>query len=185
VRGRIAALVAGALCAAAPAAADVYDDNLAAASRGLGDIVVVGRGANGAIYARHLAGGAWTSWASLGGAAMSGPAAPAYGDSIHVFVTGTDGAVHENVLRGGAWSGWAGLGGVATSAPAAIARLGTSILDVAVRGTDIRRKPYVRRLRLHFPAGKRGRVYARAFYTRKGSRKLRRSTVWRHFTMCG
>jgi hypothetical protein len=105
------------------AAADVYDDNLAAASRGLGDIGVVGRGANGAIYERHLAGGAWTSWASLGGAAMSGPAAAAYGDSIHVFVTGTDGAVHENVLRGGAWSGWAGLGGVATSAPAAIARV--------------------------------------------------------------
>ena len=401
------AFVAAALCAATPAAADVYDDNLAAASRGLGDIVVLGRGADGAIYERHLAGGAWTSWTSLGGTAASGPAAAAYGDSIHAFVTGTDGAVYENVLRGGAWSGWARLGGVATSAPAAIARRGTDMLDLAVRGTnnglfqrtfqpgagwsgwadlggnltsgpalnsqdpgvlntwhrgtdgqllqkawtgsawwsdflplggDIigapsvlsrqqnmvdvfvrgtnralfqkhwqggsgwgnweqrdpkpldstpaavadrpgrvflfarvggdvqykqwtsdggwgawtswgsiappppppppppdglaklvagvrctppggrlrvslkirkregrprprvrkvvffvkhgprrtdRRKPYVRRLRLHFPAGKRGRVYARAFYKRKGSHKLRRSTVWRHFTMCG
>jgi hypothetical protein len=139
VEGRIGqlglALIAAVLLAA-PARADVYDDNLAAASRGAGDIVVLARGADGAVYERHFAGRAWTSWASIGGAASSGPAAAAYGDAIHAFVTGTDGGVYENVLRGGAWSGWTPLGGIATSAPAAIARRGTNLLDLAVRGTD-------------------------------------------------
>jgi hypothetical protein len=113
------------MAVAASARADVYDDNLAAASRGPGDIVVLARGVDGAIYERHLAGGAWSSWSSIGGAASSGPAAAAYGDAIHAFVTGTDGPVYENVLRGGAWSGWRSLGGVGTSAPAAIARRAT------------------------------------------------------------
>jgi hypothetical protein len=48
-----------------------------------------------------------------------------------------------------------------------------------------RRRPYVRRLRLDRPAGAQGRVYARAFYTRKGSKKLRRKTVSKRFVMCG
>ena len=48
-----------------------------------------------------------------------------------------------------------------------------------------RRRPFARRLLMPFPAGKRGRVYARAYFTRAGSRKLRRITVWRHFRMCG
>jgi hypothetical protein len=47
-----------------------------------------------------------------------------------------------------------------------------------------RRKPYVRRLPVDRPAGSTGRVYARAFFTRKGSRKLRRKTVSRRFVMC-
>jgi hypothetical protein len=139
VRGRIAQLglaLLASMAFAASARADVYDDNLAAASRGPGDIVVLARGVDGAIYERRLAGGAWSSWSSIGGAASSGPAAAAYGDAIHAFVTGTDGPVYENVLRGGAWSGWRSLGGVGTSAPAAIARRATNLLDLAVRGTD-------------------------------------------------
>jgi hypothetical protein len=123
------------LCAAASARADVYDDNLAAASRGAGDIVVLARGVDGAIYERHLAGGAWSSWASIGGSTSSGPAAAAYGDTIHAFVTGSDGAIYENVLRAGSWSGWTSLGGIGTSAPSASARRGTNMLDLAVRGT--------------------------------------------------
>ena len=125
-----------ALVAAAPARADVYDDNPSTASRGPGDMVVVARGADGAIYERHLSGGAWTPWASLGGASASGPAAAAHGGAIHVFTVGTDLAVYENVLRDGAWSGWVSLGGQATSAPAAVSRRGTNVLDLAVRGTD-------------------------------------------------
>ncbi len=131
----VVALLAGLLCAV-PARADVYDDNLAAASRGAGDTVVLARGADGAIYERHLQGGTWTPWGSLGGVATSGPAAAAYGDSIHAFVTGTNGAVYENVLRGGSWSGWISLGGVATSAPSSAPRRGTNLLDLAVRGAD-------------------------------------------------
>jgi hypothetical protein len=129
----LAALLA---LAAAPARADVFDDNLAAASRGPGDIVVVARGADGTIYERHLANGAWTPWTSLGGQASSGPAAAAYGDAVHVFIVGLDFAVHENILRDGVWGGWHSLGGGASSAPAAVARRGTNLLDLAVRGTD-------------------------------------------------
>ena len=47
-----------------------------------------------------------------------------------------------------------------------------------------RRPPFSRRLRMPFEAGKTGRVYARATFTRKGSRKLRRKTVSRRFAMC-
>jgi hypothetical protein len=130
------AILAAVLAGAAPARADVYDDNPAAASRGPGDMVVVARGADGAIYERHLAGSTWTSWASIGGQATSGPAAAAYGDSIQVFALGTDGAVWQNVLRASAWSGWTSLGGLGTSAPAASSRRGTNLLDVDVRGGD-------------------------------------------------
>jgi len=130
------ALAALALLAAAPARADVYDDNPAAASRGPGDMVVLARGADGAIYERHLAAGSWTPWASIGGQSSSGPAAAAYGSAIHVFIVGTDLAVWQNVLRDGAWTGWTSLGGSASSAPAAIARRGTNILDLTIRGTD-------------------------------------------------
>jgi hypothetical protein len=47
-----------------------------------------------------------------------------------------------------------------------------------------RRRPWVRRLVLNRPAGTRGRVFARAFFTRKGSKKLRRKTVSKRFVMC-
>jgi VCBS repeat protein len=47
-----------------------------------------------------------------------------------------------------------------------------------------RRRPYVVRLRVHRPAGSRGRVYARVVFTRPGSQKLRRKTVSRRFVMC-
>jgi hypothetical protein len=135
-RALVAMLAAGLLVGAAPARADVYDDNPAGASRGAGDMYVFARGADGAIYERHLAGGAWTPWASIGGQTSSGPAAVAYAGQIHVFVLGTDNAIWQNVLRAEGWSGWSSLGGYGTSAPAAVARRGTSYLDVAVRGGD-------------------------------------------------
>jgi len=34
------------------------------------------------------------------------------------------------------------------------------------------------------PAGKRGRVRARVYYRRSGSKKLRRATVSKRFRMC-
>jgi hypothetical protein len=46
------------------------------------------------------------------------------------------------------------------------------------------RRPFVVRLRMHQRAGKRGRVYARVFYRRSGSRKLHHETVSRKFKMC-
>ena len=48
-----------------------------------------------------------------------------------------------------------------------------------------RHKPYVVRLRLNRPAGAKGRVYARVYYRRTGSKTLHRKTVSRRFVMCG
>jgi hypothetical protein len=46
-------------------------------------------------------------------------------------------------------------------------------------------RPYSVRLRLELPAGTRGRVYARVYFTRGGSRHVRSKTVSRRFTICG
>ena len=52
------------------------------------------------------------------------------------------------------------------------------------RRTD-RRRPYTVRLRMHRPAGQKGRVYARVYFKRAGSKKLRTKTVSRRYVMCG
>jgi hypothetical protein len=52
------------------------------------------------------------------------------------------------------------------------------------RRTD-RHKPYTVRLRLNRPAGQKGRVYARVYFRRTGSKKLHTKTVSRRFVMCG
>jgi hypothetical protein len=52
------------------------------------------------------------------------------------------------------------------------------------RRTD-RHKPYRVRLRLNRPAGQKGRVYARVYFRRAASKKLRTKTVSRRFVMCG
>ena len=47
-----------------------------------------------------------------------------------------------------------------------------------------RRAPFVVRLRLNRPAGSRGRVFARVYFKRTGSDRVRRKTVSRRFVMC-
>jgi hypothetical protein len=47
-----------------------------------------------------------------------------------------------------------------------------------------RHRPYVVRLRLNREAGTKGRVYARVYFKRPGSKKLRKKTVSRRFVMC-
>jgi hypothetical protein len=51
-----------------------------------------------------------------------------------------------------------------------------------VARTD-RRRPYKRTLRIHLAPGPH-HVYARVYYKRKGSKKLRKETVKRRFTVC-
>jgi len=51
------------------------------------------------------------------------------------------------------------------------------------RRTD-RRRPYTVRLRLHRSAGQKGRVYARVYFRRAGSKALHAKTVSRRFVMC-
>jgi hypothetical protein len=122
---------------AAPAAADVYDDNPATATRGANDQWVFARGAGGDILERHWTGTAWSDWASLGGNATSGPAAAGYGKSVVVFIRGTDAAVHQNTFIDGAWTGWSSLGGYATSGPSVSVRRGPQgYLDLSMKGSD-------------------------------------------------
>ncbi len=88
----------------APAGADVVDDHLAAVSRGAGDVVVFARGADGQTYVREGIDG---TWASLGGQAMSGPAARVRQDgSLDLYVRGMDEAIHhKSKPKGGEWTG--------------------------------------------------------------------------------
>jgi VCBS repeat protein/tachylectin len=51
------------------------------------------------------------------------------------------------------------------------------------RRTD-RHRPYTVRLRMHRPAGQKGRVYARVYFRRSGSKRLHTKTVSRRFVMC-
>jgi hypothetical protein len=53
----------------------------------------------------------------------------------------------------------------------------------AVVARSDRTKPYKRTLMIHLAPGPH-HVYARVYYTRKGSRKLRKETVKRRFTVC-
>jgi hypothetical protein len=135
-----ACVAAGALAGmSATARADVYDDNLAAASRGANDLwVFARRSTDGAILERHFdaTNSAWTAWSSIGGQMTSGPAAAAYGPNIEVFARGPDGAIWGTALVNGSWTPWTSIGGYATSAPAVIARRGTNYLDVAMKGGD-------------------------------------------------
>ena len=48
-----------------------------------------------------------------------------------------------------------------------------------------RKRPYAARLRLRRPAGSKGRVYARVFFRRSGTKKVRKKTVARRYVMCG
>jgi hypothetical protein len=48
-----------------------------------------------------------------------------------------------------------------------------------------RKRPYAARLRLRRPAGSKGRVYARVFFRRPGTKKVRKKTVARRYVMCG
>jgi hypothetical protein len=125
------------LAGAAPARADVFDDNPATTSRGPGDIFVFARAANGATLERHRKNGGWTDWSSLGGTATSGPAAVVYGGNVYVFVRGGNGAIWRTYLDGGHWMPWLSLGGFSTSAPAVAARRGGgNELDLVIRGAD-------------------------------------------------
>ena len=124
-------------CCAAPARADVFDDNPATASRGPGDAWIFARAADGATLERHWTAAAWTDWASLGGNATSGPAAVGYGEhGPRVRPRHRRRDLPELAHAAAHWSGWASLGGYATSAPAAPCAAGRNYVDLAVKGGD-------------------------------------------------
>jgi hypothetical protein len=57
-----------------------------------------------------------------------------------------------------------------------------------VRGATRRvdhRRPFTVRMKLNLPAGTRGRVYARIYFSHGRSHKVHTKTVSRTFTICG
>ena len=73
------------------------------------------------------------------------------------------------------------------SLPSASRAIRSGFVVFAVRRGPRRvdhRRPFVVRLRMHQRAGRKGRVYARVYYRRAGSKKLRHKTVSKRFKMC-
>jgi hypothetical protein len=123
---------------AAPARADVFDDNPAAATLN-GTVYVFARDADNRILERHGLPGSWTDWSDvpgLPGGAGSGPAAVAFGSTLMLFARGQDGAVWWNSLTSGSWFGWRSLGNLVSSAPSAGLRYGTLTVDLAARSLN-------------------------------------------------
>jgi len=105
-------------------------------------LAVFGRGTDNALWWKHqTAGGAWSSWQSLGGVITSQPGAAAgvtvrFGPAV-VLARGTNGALWYRVQgTAGGWSGWKSLGGrlLSGTGPAAVNADGN--LTVAMTGTD-------------------------------------------------
>src|SRR4051794_14249670 len=128
-----------ALAFPALAAADVVDDNPAAASLKAGRLDVAARAADGTILTRHLdtATGTWSAWAAVPGlAATSGPALVADDDGLHVAARGPGQATFTATGDGTTWGAWSSLGGASITGPGIANRQGQTTLDVGVTGTD-------------------------------------------------
>ena len=106
----------------------------------LGNADVFVHGTDDALWYKQRSGQYWSTWASLGGALNSSPAAVSWGDGrIDVFVRGTDGAVWTRATTNGgsSWSGWKGLSGaLASGSGPAACSWGAGRLDLFVQGTD-------------------------------------------------
>jgi hypothetical protein len=103
-----------------------------------GQIMVMARGADGAVWYKFLLPRGWAPWERLGGQLLAGTA-PAIvdvdGSGQFVVVVGTDHALWLNATSDGwRWSGWHCLGGRTNSDPGASYAQGT--LLVFARGTD-------------------------------------------------
>src|SRR5947209_3610981 len=88
------------------------------------------------LKAKGLVGHITTSWTSLGGRFVGGPAlASMNAAQLDLFVRGTDNALWHRRWNGSTWSNWESLGGQLTSDPSVVAS-GPSQLAVFARGPD-------------------------------------------------
>ena len=86
----------------------------------------------------HRPAGAWSDWASEGGALTSDIVVERNADGrLELFVRGTDNAVWHKwqIAPNSSWSGWASEGGVITSS-ITVGRNADGRLELFVRGTD-------------------------------------------------
>jgi hypothetical protein len=95
------------------------------------------RAADGSLYERTRHDGSWTSWTSLGGNTVGGPAAiPLTASASGAFVIGTDNQTWQKTITdAGSASGFAGVGGLATSKPGAAIGVG-GVVTLVIRGAD-------------------------------------------------
>lgn len=163
----------GGLSSSAPAAI---------ARRGVDVLDLVTRGTNNALYHRFYAPGkGWSPYGSLGGNLTAAPAIDSQDPgALNIWHRGSDGQLFQ-IHWTGRWSPFLPQCGLLIGAPAVVDRQ-QNMLDVFVRGGN---RTLGQRLRMNYPAGHRGRVYARAYFTLKASAQLRRKTVSRRFVMCG
>ena len=181
-----AALAVGPATASADWSGDAKGDLLATGSDGA-LLLYRGDGA-GRVVPGQAIGSGWGEFTALLATEFSGDGRPDLlarrsdggllmyrGNGSGGFVTGTGEVV------GSGWQGFTGL-----LAPGDFS--GDGKADILARQSRPRRvdrrRPYVVRLRLRRPAGSEGRVYARVFFRRPGTRKLRHKTVARRFVMC-
>jgi hypothetical protein len=111
-------------------------DGPAAATVGDGTTDVFARGADDAVWTRHLANGTWGAWSSLGGIiTTAAAAASASSGTLDMVVRGADNALWTRRLDTGGWSEWSSLGGIVTTAPSMISS-GPGTLELFARGAD-------------------------------------------------
>jgi hypothetical protein len=91
-------------------------------------------GADRGLWLRPIDGSS-SSWQSLGGGVLYGPAGATAGTTAYAFVVGLDGQLFYRSNAGSGWSAWAALGGYLTASPAA-ASLGAGQVRVFGRGLD-------------------------------------------------
>jgi hypothetical protein len=140
-RRKIVALPGCALAVsmAAPARADIVDDDPAIAAQGVGDMRVFVRGTDGALWTKSWNGSSWSPWSSLGGVLTSGPVVSVRPGGVYdVFVRGSDnGYYHKYFSPNTGWSQWGALNaGSFAFAPGASYRKGTGEIDVVGVGAD-------------------------------------------------
>src|SRR5439155_11951005 len=93
----------------------------AAASWGIGHVIVAVRGTDNALWVKTYADGTWSSWTSLGGALTSSPTIVSQGANIlGIYYRGGGNSIYEVWNAGSGWSSPVNLGGNAVGAPTAV-----------------------------------------------------------------
>jgi hypothetical protein len=102
------------------------------------DIFVVAQG--GAVFNKRRASGSWQPWVSLGGGALSNPAAVSWTDAagverLDVIVRGTNNVPYHSRKTATGFTPWAPMGGATYHSPTVVAGPNTS-MKAFIRGTD-------------------------------------------------
>ncbi|WP_433717941.1 hypothetical protein ACQP2Y_27635 [Actinoplanes sp. CA-051413] len=109
----------------------------AVAGLGGGAFAVVVRDDEGTVRVRHLRGGKWSGWTSLGGRFSTSPAAVGRSGSLVIAAAGRDRKVRTTVVTGGRPAGWRNTGIISTATPGLAVEPGTGKLHLITRNRDL------------------------------------------------